>query len=307
MFSNQNLAVYIEGDALHLACGNRCSINYLYKTDLVRGEKDIIKSSQEDILFYIREVIEHNQLKVKNISYIVPNDLSVVRPIDLPSISKNNLKENFQWEMCRYLPEGGANYYMDFQCYKKNGGINRVLGVAVTKELIDSYAVIAETLGYKLKHIDASLNSFTRVFRETLKKKVTNIKSIGIITFSKTNSKFIIIDDLRPFIEYEEDFILRQEQETFLYNEEDLYNLFLSFKGIINFYYKGKSQRELDIIFVLGIGSGNNTLGELIKTFFKGRINFVNSIEQFGYDIKIKNNFDITTLFKIAGLFLRKD
>lgn len=336
------LAVDIGDSYIKVLVGNRQKVKLfgLIKTP----EKSVLDDNIvqiNPIRDAIKGFLEQNKVISSDVSFTLHGHDIVIRQIEMPLMDEKGLKKLVEWEMTQYLPEGGSNYYIDFEILEKINAKEKkvciLLVVAVPKNRIDKFVELSYGLGLRLKSIDISANCLARVLKHTIKAQNDKV-SLGIIDIGYRNSKTIILDSGKLFMEKEIPFGVKNaviEISKSLGTDEDasyeyLYNRFhfgrigddseidkkiqsifenalASFDKVIQFYNSGKANKSLDNIYIVGGGSAIPGIGEYIKNFFGCSVHIVGSVETLIEDMKFPEGFDFKVYANAVGLLLRKE
>jgi type IV pilus assembly protein PilM len=89
----------------------------------------------------IREAVENGKIKGKDVAAAVSGHSVIVKRVNLPHMSREELEDQIQWEAEQYIPFDVNEVNLDFQILANNEdeGQMDVLLVAAMKDLIDNY------------------------------------------------------------------------------------------------------------------------------------------------------------------------
>lgn len=117
----------------------------------------------ERVVSTIKELYRENKIKVKNVALSVSGISVIVKKINLPEMTEDELDESIQWEAEQYIPFDIDDVNIDYQILRPVGdGNNRqmeVLLVAVKKDKINEYTSLVEEAG--LKPVIVDVDAFT--------------------------------------------------------------------------------------------------------------------------------------------------
>jgi type IV pilus assembly protein PilM len=106
------------------------------------AEKDVVVSA-------IRNLIQTNGVKATRVISAVPGRAVIIKKIQLPAQSEEELEANVEFEAHNVIPENLENVNLDYQVlsYLDDGSKMDVLLVAVKKEIINSYTQVIQEAG----------------------------------------------------------------------------------------------------------------------------------------------------------------
>lgn len=342
MLKREKIAIDITNQNIKVLVGNVESVKYcgLIKTPEGSFSDDKIINVTA-LSEAIGRFLRRKAVKVDNVDFVIRGQDIVTRIIETPVMDQKGIRKTLEWETAQFLPQGGENYYIDFEILdkvvEKSKKVYKMLVVAVLKDKIDRYMELSKKLNLNLHAIDISSNCITRTFKE-VSRRSDKIESVGIINIGNEASSIIILNNGKFFIEREVPFgmnniykeVVRQKEvpmeqaeETFIKsfnfgtinkeNEldsrvESLFNnVFSSFDKIIQFYSTGKTKKTLDEIYVIGEGAKVEGIDNFIKNSFSAPTSSV----EYAKDIKIKTKIPSECEFKLyinaLGLLLRKE
>lgn len=104
----------------------------------------------------IREAIEEGKIKGKDVAAAVSGHSVIVKRVQLPHMTREELEDQIQWEAEQYIPFDVNEVNLDFQILADNEdeGQMDVLLVAAKKDLIDDYVQVIQEAGLNPVAID---------------------------------------------------------------------------------------------------------------------------------------------------------
>jgi len=118
----------------------------------------------------VREAIDNAKIRTKNVAVAVSGHSVIVKKVNLPVMSRDELDEQIRWEAEQYIPFDVNEVNLDFQILKggegeESGGQMGVLLVAAKKDLIDDYVQVISEAGLVPAVVDVASfaveNAFT--------------------------------------------------------------------------------------------------------------------------------------------------
>jgi type IV pilus assembly protein PilM len=106
----------------------------------------------------IREAIDSGRISGKDVAASVSGHSVIVKRVNLPQMSREELEDQIQWEAEQYIPFDVNEVNLDFQILDSNEeeGQMDVLLVAAKKDLIDDYVQVISEAGLNPVAIDVA-------------------------------------------------------------------------------------------------------------------------------------------------------
>lgn len=104
----------------------------------------------------IKELMASQKIKQKDVAISVSGYSVILRKISLPSMPRQELEENIQWEAEQYIPFDINDVYIDVAILKENNdqGQMDVLLVAAKREMINEYINVVREAGLNVSVVD---------------------------------------------------------------------------------------------------------------------------------------------------------
>ncbi len=114
----------------------------------------------------IREAVSSARIKTKDVAAAVSGHSVIVKKVSLPSMSREELEEQIQWEAEQYIPFDVNEVNLDFQILESGFGEGQmeVLLVAAKKDLIDDYVQVITEAGLNPAVIDVAAFAVENAF-----------------------------------------------------------------------------------------------------------------------------------------------
>ena len=114
----------------------------------------------------IREAIDNGKIKTKNVAAAVSGHSVIVKKVNLPAMSREELDEQIRWEAEQYIPFDVNEVNLDFQILGggNDEGQMEVLLVAAKKDLIDDYVQVIHEAGLVPVAIDVAAFAVENAF-----------------------------------------------------------------------------------------------------------------------------------------------
>jgi type IV pilus assembly protein PilM len=132
----------------------------------------------------IREAIDNGRISTKDVAASVSGHSVIVKRVNLPQMTREELEDQIQWEAEQYIPFDVNEVNLDFQILESNEeeGQMDVLLVAAKKDLIDDYVQVISEAGLNPVAIDVAGFAVQNAFEANYKQQpdaVTALVNIG--------------------------------------------------------------------------------------------------------------------------------
>lgn len=132
----------------------------------------------------------------KKVICSLPESKAFLRVINIPKVSEEEANEAVKWELEANIPLTTDQVYFDWQLLEEQGGKQRVLTVAVSKEVIDDLVSVLSGAGLEVYGLEVESISSARC----LIPKGAENKDISIIVDIGTKkTSFIIVEGMTPY------------------------------------------------------------------------------------------------------------
>jgi len=117
----------------------------------------------------VREAIENAKIRSKNVAAAVSGHSVIVKKVNLPVMTRDELDEQIRWEAEQYIPFDVNEVNLDFQILddgeaSEGDGQMEVLLVAAKKDLIDDYVQVISEAGLTAIAIDVAAFAVENAF-----------------------------------------------------------------------------------------------------------------------------------------------
>jgi type IV pilus assembly protein PilM len=117
----------------------------------------------------VREAIENAKIRTKNVAAAVSGHSVIVKKVNLPAMTRDELDEQIRWEAEQYIPFDVNEVNLDFQILDdgssgEGDGQMEVLLVAAKKDLIDDYVQVITEAGLVPAAIDVAAFAVENAF-----------------------------------------------------------------------------------------------------------------------------------------------
>ena len=118
------------------------------------------------IVTMIKELIELNKIKARDVALSVGGHSIIVKKINLPAMSDAELEESIRWEAAQYIPFDLVDVYLDHQVLQVRAeqGQMEVLLVAAKREIVDQYISVVKEADLKPVVIDTDCFAIQNIY-----------------------------------------------------------------------------------------------------------------------------------------------
>ena len=141
----------------------------------------------------VRELLTKHRVKVKQVTTSVSGHAVIIKRINLPTMTEEELEESIQWEAEQYIPFDINDVYLDVQILPGNTddpGQMEVLLVAVRKALVNEYQALLQQAGLQPTVIDIDAFALANMFE--LNYDISN-ESVALVNIGASNVNIHVI------------------------------------------------------------------------------------------------------------------
>ena len=131
----------------------------------------------------IRELIQRHRVKTKNVVASVSGNAVIIKRINLPMMTTDELEESIQWEAEQYIPFDINDVNIDVQILEgasDDPGQMEVLLVAARKEMVNEYQSIIQQAGLKPAIVDVDAFAVANMFEHNYDIELESVALINI-------------------------------------------------------------------------------------------------------------------------------
>jgi len=146
----------------------------------------------------IKEAIEIGRIKAREVAVAVSGHSVIVKKVNLPTMSRDELAEQILWEAEQYIPFDVNEVNLDFQILDSSNadGQMDVLLVAAKKDLIDDYVQVIREAGLVPSCVDVAAFAVENAFEANY--EVEPEDTIGLIDVGAQVVNITILQDGVP-------------------------------------------------------------------------------------------------------------
>jgi type IV pilus assembly protein PilM len=207
----------------------------------------------------IKEALKTNKIRTKRVLFTVFSGKIITREVMLPRVKEHQIGAVIESNLNEYFPIELDDYkvaHLKIETFTEgeNEGRHKVLVIAAEKAMIEGYEKLAELLGLNIVDVDYSGNS---VYQAS--KQKAGAEAIMVIKVERENAIITIIQkgimEMQRNVNYSEKSDMEEASRT----------LVGTVLRIIDYYLSKDESAGIDKIFIVGEGSKDKALIELMK------------------------------------------
>lgn len=143
----------------------------------------------------IRELVQRHRVKTKNVVASVSGNSVIIKRINLPQMTADELEESIQWEAEQYIPFDINDVNIDVQILEgasDDPGQMEVLLVAARKELVNEYQALIQQAGLKPGVVDVDAFAISNMFELNYDLPT---ESVALVNVGASNVNIHVIRD----------------------------------------------------------------------------------------------------------------
>lgn len=151
-----SLGIEIRDETVVLAC-----LRKTFQRIQLAGHKVIplagdMRERDKGLLQGIKEFLAQHRLHPHRVILGLPRSLVLLRFLELPPVSREDLDQMLPYEVERHLPFSAGEVYFAFQVLRKEEASQKVLLVAVKREILDRYVDLLDWAGLRPQVVDVT-------------------------------------------------------------------------------------------------------------------------------------------------------
>jgi len=159
----------------------------------VQDMKDGVIVKPEAIAAVMLELFKNKlvgEISTRRVAMALPGYRTFTRSIQLPKLGQEELFEAVQLEVEQYVPVPLQELYLDYTITSQTNDRSEVFVVAVPRKIVDSYLVLANSLGLEPILIEPTMTAGARFFARDKHSDITS----AIIDFGSLTATISIYD-----------------------------------------------------------------------------------------------------------------
>jgi type IV pilus assembly protein PilM len=287
--------------------GNRIRIKDLYQMENPLG-KTVINGSKEQSI--IKECFKKisERFPSKNVVIGVSSNNIILRHVQLPILSKKELKEAIFWETQEFSSVFNNNFVSDYEILERQKENFRILLVGASNQLIQDYIKIAYESGISLSALDIYPLAHARVLKL---QKISNV--IAILDLEPCHSEITLVDNGNIIFIRSLDFCytktIQNKIESFKYDPKvippEFQNLLIELSRCIKFYSLHSNGSGIDEIIITGEGRKLQFLKAILSKFLDVGVHIESKLKHDLSNNSINVNHNPMEFFSAIGFALR--
>lgn len=103
-------------------------------------------------------------ISTRKVACTIPLSHSFSRPLKLPAMDDDDLRQAVHLEAEQYIPVASENLYIDYDVVRRDEKSIDILAVATPKNIIESYMKFLESVGLEPVALEPTMNATARIF-----------------------------------------------------------------------------------------------------------------------------------------------
>jgi len=121
-------------------------------------------------------------ISTRRVAIAIPSYRSFARSMQLPRLAARELEEAVRLEAEQYIPVPLDNLYLDYMTTREGTETDDLLAVAVPKEIVDSYLLLARMVGLEVMLVETTMAADSRLFGRNNQEAAGVIIDFGSLT-----------------------------------------------------------------------------------------------------------------------------
>lgn len=121
-------------------------------------------------------------ISTRRVAIAIPSYRSFARSMQLPRLAARELEEAVRLEAEQYIPVPLDNLYLDYMTTREGTETDDLLAVAVPKEIVDSYLMLARMVGLEVMLVETTMAADSRLFGRNNQEAASVIIDFGSLT-----------------------------------------------------------------------------------------------------------------------------
>lgn len=186
-----SLGIEIREEAVVLAC-----LRKTFQRVQLAGHKVIplvgdLRERDKGLLQGIKEFLAQHRLRPHRVILGLPRSLVFLRFLELPPVSREDLDQMLPYEVERHLPFSAGEAYFGCQVLRKEEASQRVLLVAVKREVLDRYVDLLDWAGLRPHVVDVT--SLAACNALSYKRELSSEESWALVDLSGHHMEFNLL------------------------------------------------------------------------------------------------------------------
>jgi type IV pilus assembly protein PilM len=115
------------------------------------------------------------EITTRRAALAIPTYRSFSRSMQLPKLSNKDLYEAVRLEVEQYIPVPLDHLYLDYAITSEGKDTNELLAIAVPKEIVDSYLILARMVGLEVMLVETTMAAGSHLFAHDKFNDITSV------------------------------------------------------------------------------------------------------------------------------------
>lgn len=155
---------------------------------------------KDQLLGAINAALKQAQIKSKNVCVGLPSQNSVIKKMQAPAGTKQEIEDHISWEAEQFIPFGHENAVISVHIPDAKGKAEQeVIMVAARLDQVESYDQMLTQAGLKVKIIDLQVVSLLNIFEVSYKDELKEFnKGTLLLDLGAQSTKILVYKDDMP-------------------------------------------------------------------------------------------------------------
>ncbi|MBI2007849.1 type IV pilus assembly protein PilM [Candidatus Saccharibacteria bacterium] len=138
--------------------------SYRYAVNSITGGVIVDYKALSEALHDLFEKRLAGTISTRKVACTIPMSHSFSRPLKLPAMDDDDLKQAVHLEAEQYIPVAPENLYIDYDVVRRDDKNIDILVVATPKNIVESYVKFLESMGLEPVALEPTMNATARIF-----------------------------------------------------------------------------------------------------------------------------------------------
>ena len=203
----------------------------------------------------IKNALAEKKIRTKRVLFTVFSGKIISREIVLPGVKQHQIHAVIESNISEYFPIELDDYKVSHFHIKtikegEHAGKHKVLVVAIEKELLDAYDMLATELGLRIVDIDYAGNSIVQAAKHS-----AGAGAIMVVKLEEENAIITILQQGTFVLQRNINYAHGKMTEDEINKEEALESLINTMTRVADFYVSQDENNRIEQIYVMGEGS----------------------------------------------------
>ena len=138
--------------------------SYRYAVNSISGGAIVDYKALSEALHDLFEKRLAGTISTRKVACTIPMSHSFSRPLKLPAMDDEDLRQAVHLEAEQYIPVAPENLYLDYDVVRRDDKNIEILVVATPKNIVESYVKFLQSMGLDPVALEPTMNATARIF-----------------------------------------------------------------------------------------------------------------------------------------------